>query len=429
MNKANHVLKAALAAAGLIGAVTISALPVVAVAQDAKPPKLNSKVQKPLAAAQEAIQAKDWAKAMEGIEAARAVEGKGPYDEFMIAELSGFVQLNQKDYAGAASSFETTVKSGFLPAADLPQRNKVLSQLYFQTENYPKAIEYGNQYLASAPNDQTIGDLVARGYFLQKDYANARSTAKKVADASPKPTEQILQVMLASNLELDDRPGIFATLELLVKHYPQPKYWNDLLNNQLFASKTDRELRSLYRLMEETKVLDKGEEYAEMATALVTGGFPSEAKRVLEKAMSEGLLEGDAKGRAEAELERARSGAEADRKELAGADAAFAKAKTGNDMVSLGKLYFSTGDYAKSADAIQKGLAKGGVTDADDANTLLGIALARAAKPAEAVTAFQAIKDPRLAELGRLWQLAIQPPAAAAPAPAATAEPATTSGG
>jgi len=420
MNKANHVLKAALAAAGLIGAVTISALPVVAVAQDAKPPKLNSKVQKPLAAAQEAIQAKDWAKAMEGIEAARAVEGKGPYDEFMIAELSGFVQLNQKDYAGAASSFETTVKSGFLPAADLPQRNKVLSQLYFQTENYPKAIEYGNQYLASSPNDQTIGDLVARGYFLQKDYANARSTAKKVADASAKPTEQILQVMLASNLELDDRPGIFATLELLVKHYPQPKYWNDLLNNQLFASKSDRELRSLYRLMEDTKVLDKSEEYTEMATALVAGGFPSEAKRVLETAMSQGVLEGDDKTRAQQELERARSGAESDRKELAGADAALAAAKTGNDMVSLGKLYFSTGAYAKSADAIQKGLAKGGVSDVDDANTLLGIALARAAKPAEAVAAFQVIKDPRLAELGRLWQIAVQPPAAEAAAPAAT---------
>ena len=238
-------------------------------------------------------------------------------------------------------------------------------------------------------------------------------------------------MLLASNLELDDRPGIFATLESLVKHYPQPKYWNDLLNNQLFASKTDRELRSLYRLMEDTKVLDKGEEYAEMAAALVGGGFPSEAKRVLDKAMSEGLLQGEDKTRAQQDLERARSGAESDRKELAGADAALAAAKTGNDMVSLGKLYFSTGEYAKSADALQKGLAKGGVSDADDANTLLGIALARAARPADAVAAFQAIKDPRLAELGRLWQIAVQPPAPAAePAtPAAPAQPATTPGG
>src|SRR4029450_2903765 len=119
-------------------------------------------------------------------------------------------------------------------------------------------------------------------------------------------------------------------------------------------------------------------------SALVGGGFPSEAKRVLEKAMAEGLLTGNDKARAEQDPERARTGAASDRKELAGADAALAAAKTGNDMVSLGKLYFSTGDYVKAADAIQKGLAKGGVSDADDANTLLGIALARAARPADA---------------------------------------------
>jgi hypothetical protein len=428
MKKANHVLRAALAAAGLVGLVAASALPVVAVAQDAKPPKLNAKVQKALAAAQEAIQAKDWDGAMANIDTARGIAEKGPYDEFMVNELGGYVQLNQKKYAEAAASLEASFKSGFMPAADAPQRAKVLSQLNFQIENYPKAVEYGKKYLESAPTDQAIGDIVARAYYLQKDYANARDTAKKVAESSVKPSEQILQLQLASNIELDDRPGIFATLESLVKHYPQPKYWNDLLNNQLFASKSDRELRSLYRLMEQTATLDQGEEFTEMASALVGAGFPTEAKRILDKGMASGLLQGDAKSRAEQDLERARSGAEADRKELAGADAALAKAKTGNEMVSLGKLYFSTGEYAKAADAIQKGLAKGGVSDADDANTLLGIALARAAKPAEAVQAFQAIKDPRLADLGRLWQLAVQPPPAApepAPTEAETAPPAT----
>jgi hypothetical protein len=39
-------------------------------------------------------------------------------------------------------------------------------------------------------------------------------------------------------------------------------------------------------------------------------------------------------------------------------------------MVAIGKLYFSAGDYANAVDAIQKGLAKGGVADADDANML-----------------------------------------------------------
>ena len=91
-------------------------------------------------------------------------------------------------------------------------------------------------------------------------------------------------------------------------------------------------------------------------------------------------------------------------------------------MIGIGKLYFSAGDYAKAADAIQKGLAKGGATDADDANLLLGIAQARAGQAADAQTAFSAVKNPTLADVARLWKMKLETPATApepAPAPAA----------
>ena len=59
--------------------------------------------------------------------------------------------------------------------------------------------------------------------------------------------------------------------------------------------------------------------------------------------------------RAQADLERARTGATADAKEVGTAAAQLAAAKTGMQMVAIGKLYFSTGDYANAVDAIQKG--------------------------------------------------------------------------
>ena len=86
-------------------------------------------------------------------------------------------------------------------------------------------------------------------------------------------------------------------------------------------------------------------------------------------------------------------------------------------MVAIGKLYFSAGDYANAADAIQKGLAKGGVADADDANMLLGIAYSRIGKPTEARAAFDAVKAPAMADLARLWKLKLDT-ATAAPAAA-----------
>jgi uncharacterized protein HemY len=121
-------------------------------------------------------------------------------------------------------------------------------------------------------------------------------------------------------------------------------------------------------------------------------------------------------------LTRAKSGAEADRKELPGAETALAAAKSGNEMVAMGKLFFSVGEYGKAADAFRKGLAKGGVSDADYANALLGIALARTDKGAEAIEAFNKIRDPKLGEVAKLWKLHIetkgQPAAVPAAAPA-----------
>ena len=146
--------------------------------------------------------------------------------------------------------------------------------------------------------------------------------------------------------------------------------------------------------MDDTGTLDKGEEFAEMGATLVTGGFPNEAKQILERGLSSNTLDAQAKTRVQAELERAKSGAALDAKELPNAEKQLAGAKTANQMIGIGKLYFSAGDYAKAADAIQKGLAKGGATDADDANLLLGIAQSRAGRAADAQTAFSAVKEP-----------------------------------
>jgi hypothetical protein len=53
-------------------------------------------------------------------------------------------------------------------------------------------------------------------------------------------------------------------------------------------------------------------------------------------------------------------------------------------------------------------VAKGGVSDVDDAHMLTGMAHARAGKSAEALAAFDAVKDAKLAEVARLWKLHVQ---------------------
>jgi outer membrane protein assembly factor BamD (BamD/ComL family) len=420
MKKANLVLIAAMAAAGLTGVVGGSLLPVtaaVAASKDkaAAKQKLSPAVAKPLMAAQTAMNAKDWDAALTQLQAAQAVEPKTPYDAFMIDELGWYIQLQKKDYAQAAAALERAVGTEFVAEADRPQRLRALTQMYLQTQQYPKAIEFGTSYLQTNPGDTEIALALAQARYLSDDFAGAKTAAEQLIAAGGQPPEAALLLALRANYELKNDAGTTAALEGLVRHYPQPKYWEDLLNNQLFRTKDDRGLRALYRLMDDTGTLDKPDEYSEMGASLITGGFPNEAKQVLERGLSTATLDGAAKTRAQADLDRARSGAAVDAKDLPNAEKQLAAAKSGNEMVAIGKLYFSAGDYAKAADAIQKGLAKGGVTDADDANLLLGIAQSRSGNATAAAAAFDAVKLPALAEVARLWKLKLE----AAPAPAA----------
>jgi len=420
MKKANLVLMAALAAAGLTGVVGGSLLPVTVAAaaekKDKAAPKqkLSPAVQKPLVAAQNAITAKNWDEALVQIQAAQAVEPKTPYDAFMIDELGWYAYLQKKDYVKSAEALERSLATGMVSDEDKPQRLRALTQMQLQNKEYAKAVTTGTEYLKLNPTDADIALNVAQARYLSNDFAGAKAAAEQLVASSPKPAEAALLLALRSNYELKDNAGIIKALEGLVRNYPAPKYWEDLLNTQLYRTKDDRGLRALYRLMNDTNTLDKPEEFTEMGATLVTGGFPNEAKGILERGLGTGQLQGDSKARAQADLDRAKSGAAADAKDVATVAAQLAGAKTGNQMVAVGKLYFSMGDYANAADAIQKGIAKGGVTDADDANMLMGIAHSRQGKLAEARAAFDAVKTPALAEVASLWKLKLD--TAAAPA-------------
>ena len=433
MKKANQVLRAALLAAGLTGAAFGLMTTHVALAADAKPApqeKISAKVGKPLKAAQDAIQAKNWDAANAAIAEANALEGKTPYETYMTNEMAWYVLLQQKKYPEAAVILEQQVASGLIPPADLPARTKALTQLSYQNKNYDKAIEYGKKYMALNPSDQDIATLIATSYYMKNDFAMARTESQKlIASATGKPPEALLQLQLRTNVELNDRPGTLKALEDMIRFYPQKKYWEDLLNAQLFLQNGERDLRALFRLIADTDTMDKPDEFTEAASVMVAGGFPTEAQHTIEKGMAANVFQGESKTRAQQEFDRAKSGAEADRKELAGADAALAAAKTGTQMVATGKLFFSVGDHAKAASAIKQGLAKGGVTDTDDANALLGVAPARSGDTAGAASAFSAVKDTRLAEISRLWKLYLDtksmPAAPEAPPAEAATPPAT----
>lgn len=401
MRKATWVLSTALTVA--MASVVGSGLLVPAVAQAQQ--KVSAEVGVPLKAAQQAIGKKQWNTALGKLNEADKVPSKDAFDQYKINELRWYVYLQQGRNADAARLLEKQIASSQMPAREKVQRRKTLSQLYFRADDYPKAIEAGNAYLKSVPGDQDIQVLVAQGYYKQKDYKNAIAAGQKAAKASNPPSEEILQLILRSNYEMKDKEGTQLAAEQLLRHYPTPGTWGRLLDGYIAQTKHDHELLALYRLAVDVGALEDAKHYTDMTQALVIGGFGIEGERIMEQGLASDVFAGDSLTRAERTLGAAKRKGDSERQALAGAPAALSGATTGDEMYEVGKLYFSAGEYAKAADALSKAVKKGGLSDADAVNMLLGVSLAREGKKAEARKALDAIEDPQFAEVARLWKL------------------------
>jgi tetratricopeptide (TPR) repeat protein len=403
MTKASFVLSAALAFAGYAGfAGLLLVAPATAEAQQ----KVSAKVGVPLKAAQDAIQKKRWDTALARIREAEGAPGKTAFDQYKINEMLWYVYLQQGRNADAARVLEGQIASGQMPAGEKVTRTKTLAQLYARAGNHGKSAQVANQYLKSVPGDRDMQLLVANAAFQQKDYKGAIAAAERIMKAGGTPSEDLLQLVLRSNYELNNAEGTARALELLLKHYPSADTWERVLDGFFKVTKHDHELMALYRLAEDVGTLNEARQYTDMTQALVIGGFGIEAERIMQKGIAANLFTGDDMVRAKRTLEAATRKAQAERALLPKAAAQLAAAKSGADAETIGKLFFSAGDYGQAVAALQKAVKLGGVPDLDSTQMLLGIAAKRHGDKAVANKAFDAVKDPKFAEVARLWKMA-----------------------
>jgi tetratricopeptide (TPR) repeat protein len=403
MTKASFVLTGALAMAGWLG--VSGALLLVPQAAEAQQ-KVSQKVGVPLKAAQDNISKKRWDAALAKIREADGTAGKTAFDQYKINEMLWYVYLQQGRNADAARVLEGQIASGQMPAGEKVQRTKTLAQLYARAGNYGKAASTAQQYLKSVPGDKDMQLLVANAYYQQKDYKGAIAAADRLMKGGGTPSQDLLQLVLRSNYELGDSAGTAKALDALLKYYPSPDTWERVLDGYMKTTKHDHALMALYRLAEDVGALKTSRQYTDMTQALVIGGFGQEAERVMNKGIAASVFEGDELVRAKRTLEAAKRRGDVERKALPSAAATLAAAKTGDEMVKVGEMYFSAGDYANAAAALQKGIAAGGVSDMDAAEMLLGIALKRKGDKANASKAFDLVKDAKFAEIAKLWKTA-----------------------
>jgi tetratricopeptide (TPR) repeat protein len=406
-------LGAAVAAIGLFGmtSATFAAETAAAPTDACGLRKMTKKLEKPLSGAQDARATKNWQQMLDKANEAEAVAvPKTPYDQFWIHEFRGIANANLKQYAEALKDLEAALNSPCMTEVDKPGRTKLIAQVAYQIKDYPKAIEFGKRAYEHTA-DPDMGIYLGNSYYIQNDFENAVKVLKdvvvKLKDTGKSPDEQTLRIIQSACYNIKDNDCVAEQMEQLVVHYPKPNYWQDLTNSLLRVSKTDKELLNVLRLADGVDVMNEAAQYTEMAQLAMGQGLPGEAQSIIEKGTAKGVFkEAREKGVATRLLGEAKTAVELDKSTLPKQDAAARAKPTGDSDVKLGAAYLSYGENEKAIEALQRGIAKSGVKNPDEAGLLLGIAYLRANKKAEATTAFGTVtKDPSLTRIAKLWLL------------------------
>lgn len=383
----NKLIRTAVMAA-LVSAASATAMtalmPAYAAAPAKKPdpPKVRKEVGIPLSDALKLLTANDLDGASVKVVQADLVQMKTPFEEYSVSEYLGAIAIKKKDFMAATVAFNRQVASGGVPDEKKAGMYDTAMKLNFQYGmDYPKVIQDGMELQKLQPLDDTNYLVLIQSYYNTMDYPNAAVAAKaeiaaKVASGT-KPSEDVLGLLLNAQIKSKDEAGARQTLEQFATVSKKPEVWEQVMDFALGAQGiTDHQLLNLYRLALVVGTM-KDTDYAAMATVDLQNGLPAEAKSVMTKGNRTGEL-----------LDQANQLVGRDQQALPALAAEAAKQTNGEIDVKLGESYFSYGRFDEAVAAIQKGIEKGGLKDAADAQTTLGIVLLAAGKRPEALAAF-----------------------------------------
>lgn len=415
MKKNSSLLLAALMLA--IGSTSLpltisSAQAQTAAAEPAKSETVRAEMGKPLAEIQDLLNKKQYAEALQKINALDAMENKTPYEQFAMHRLRAVVASGLNDTPLLASSFEGMLNSPFLKLPEQLRLIEAMAGTYFNEKKYSLSKQWAQRYLDKDSNNESMHNLIIRAMYLQDDFTGAAKELNLVLKADDEakrvPSNDNLRLLGSCYQQLKDNAGYTAVLERLVTHYPKKEYWADLLYRIEHKPGFAERLRlDLYRLLLATENLEEGAQYYEMAQLAQLAGLPAEAKKVVDAGFANNMLGTGKEAAKQKQLrDQVNKQAAEDAKSLDAGEAAAKASKNGTGMVSMGYNYAIQGQADKGIALIEQGIAKGGLKAPEEAKLHLGMAYLQANNKVKAAEIFKTIQgNDGTSDLGRLWLL------------------------
>lgn len=345
--------------------------------QTKKTPAMREKVYKRLAAAQEAMEAKDMATAQKELQALRNEKDLKPYEAAQMWNFYAYLYVEQDNYPQAIKAYEQVLAQPDLPEAMERSTKYGLAQLYISQEQYKEGAAMLEEWLKDATKPPANAYMMlAQAYYQMKDFKTALPRAQRAVaieqEAGNQVREQWWLVMRSLYYELNDIPKVAEVLELLVRQYPKKEYWTMLSAMYSELDQPKKQLNTL-ELAYRQNMLDRDQELVMMAQLLLQAEVPWKASQVLQKGFDDGVVKKNVTNYRL--LAQAYQLAQEDEKALSPLSEAARRDDDGELQVRLAQSHLNLNNYREAIKAARAGLKKGGVKRPDNARIIIGMAL------------------------------------------------------
>jgi len=382
------------------------------VAAQAQPETLRVEVIKPLQQAPELNKQNKNTEALARFAEVDALPAGNPLEVFTIERLRAVVHMAAGNSAAAAKAIEKALQTERGTVADRLALMENLVLIQYRAKQYADAALWAGRYLALGGQREQLRQVQGQALYLSGQFQPAvdilqprlmaEIAAGRVSD------EVDIRLLASAHQQTKNTAAYVSTLEILVRFYPKPEVWADLLFRVLqrkdFPAYLEIDLR---RLMQQVGAANTFADALDHAQLALSAGYPAEARKVLESVKATAKPESPEEGsKLNAQLANATRLQQEDDKQLPQLEAQLAQARDGNPWVNTGLNLALAGQAARGATLIAQGIEKGGLRQADAARLRLAYAHVLAGQKDTARTVLQSLTGTTPeALLARLWLL------------------------
>lgn len=368
---------------------------------------MSQQVYEGLTAAQELVEAKQYAESEAAIQELLARGDKlSPYERAQIWNLTAYSYYLQERYADAIRAYERVMQQPELPEALMLSTLKTKAQLQFTIEDYRGALDTVNELMSNVAEPAAdVYMLKGQAYFQLGDYDSALEPIKTAVEMNRAqgntPKENWLLLLRVIYYEKRDFPNMISVLEELIQYYPKDTYLLTLAGAHSELEDTLKQL-VIVEALYEAGYLKTANHITNLANLYLLHETPYKAATLLDKEMEAGVVEENERNLRL--LSQAWYTAREDEKSIPPLAQAAELTGDGELYVRLAQSHLNLENWDEAAQAVRRGLQAGDVNRDDTANIMLGMALFNQEKFSEARTAFErASRDERSRRAAQQW--------------------------